>query len=314
MSEEPVRVELGAETNRLLSQTVKEFRRGRQWRIFIRLLLIGLLGTLLFSGIFEQQKSIPQHLRAHAAIIQVNGPIMATASASAENIIASLEQALKSRHVRGIILNINSPGGSPVQADYVYKAIVSARHDHPNIPIIAVCNDMCASAAYFIASGANQIYADEASLVGSIGVLINGFGFVDAMNKLGVERRLLTAGVNKGFLDPFSPLTGDERARAQTLINDIHQQFIQRVVAGRGDRLSRGGDIFSGAVWTGHQAQQLGLIDGFGSAQQVTRSVLKLNSLIDYTVQKHYFDELMRQLSSDFIGPWVEHFRSMHWG
>jgi len=198
----------------------------------------------------------------------------------------------------GVILRINSPGGSPVQSGYVYDEIRRLRKEYPQTPLYAVVGDMCASGGYYIAAAADEIYADKASVVGSIGVLMNGFGFVEAMEKLGVERRLLTAGAHKGFLDPFSPAQPDEIAHIQSLLGDIHEQFIHAVKEGRGDRLQDDPSLFSGLVWTGEQAVKLGLVDGLGSAGHVAREVIGEENIMDFTPRPRYFEKLAANLGA----------------
>ncbi|MEJ2398793.1 MAG: S49 family peptidase [Gammaproteobacteria bacterium] len=216
--------------------------------------------------------------------VDINGVISASSQASADNVIAGLKQAFNDTNTAGVILNINSPGGSPVQAGYIYDEIRRLRKSHPKIKVYAVIADICASGGYFIASSADDIYADKASLVGSIGVIMNGFGFVDTLKKLGIQRRLYTAGKHKGFLDPFSPVKPDEVAHAQAMLDNIHQQFIDAVKAGRGKRLTQNNkNLFSGLIWTGEESLKLGLIDGYGSTRYVAREIIKAPHIVNYT-------------------------------
>jgi protease-4 len=198
------------------------------------------------------------------------------------------------------VININSPGGSPVQADYIYSNIVRLKKKYPNKKLYAVCNDICASAAYYVATAADEIYANPSSIVGSIGVLINGFGFVDTLNKLGIERRLLTAGSEKGFLDPFSPAKPQDNAYAQKMLTIVHQHFIKAVQDGRGTRLKNDPNIFSGLAWTGDQAKDLGLIDGFGSPGFVAREIIRNANIIDYTKKPGLLGSFTKDLSASF--------------
>ena len=236
--------------------------------------------------------------RPHTALININGPIFSSSPTNADSIATSLRAAFKDKHTQGIILRINSPGGSPVQADYVFNEILRLRAKHPKIKVYAVCTDICASGAYYIAAAADDIYANPASLVGSIGVVYNGFGFVDTLQKLGIQRRLITAGAHKGFLDPFSPLKSTEKVFAQNMLNDIHNQFIESVKKGRGKRLIITAETFSGLVWPGNQAKKMGLIDGFASAGSVARDIIKNDNIVDYTVRPNYFERIAKHFGS----------------
>ena len=211
---------------------------------------------------------------------------------NADSVVTGLRKAFKSKQTIGVILRINSPGGSPVQSGYIADEINRLRGLHPDIPVYAVLSDICASGGYYIAANADEIYADKATLVGSIGVVMNGFGFVEAMQDLGVERRLLTAGENKGFLDPFSPLKKDETDHVRTLLSTMHNQFINVVKQGRGDRLKDDPKLFSGLLWTGEQGIELGLVDGLGSSSYVARELLGVDHVVDYTHKEPYFDQL----------------------
>ena len=234
--------------------------------------------------------------KPHTALIEVHGVIADDAEASADNIVSSLRDAFEATHVAGIILRINSPGGSPVQAGYIYDEIKRLRKQYPEKAVYAVITDMCASGGYYIASAADEIYADKASIVGSIGVIMNSFGFVGAMEKLGIERRMLTAGENKGFLDPFSPLKEADVKHVESMLNNIHQQFIDVVKAGRGDRLKSNDELFSGLVWTGEQSVELGLVDGLGSASYVAREIIGQEKIVDYTIKPDPFEQFANRL------------------
>lgn len=221
----------------LLLESIKEQRRRRRWGIFFKSAFLILI--ILFFWLIVGGNSTHKIMRdkAHVALIDINGVIASSTLASADKIVTALRQAFKDKGTKGIILRINSPGGSPVQADYIYHSILQLRKQHPKIKVYAVCSDICASGAYYVAAAANDIYADPASLVGSIGVIMGGFGFVDTMKKIGVSRRVFTAGSNKDFLDPFSPLKRGEKAYAHRILNIVHQQFIHAVEQGRGARL-----------------------------------------------------------------------------
>lgn len=286
----------------LLFATLKEQRARRRWGIFFKSLFF----IFLFSMVYffwsqnEDTFSTPGKSSAHTALVDVSGDIDADSQANADDIVTGLDEAFKDADTKGVILRIDSPGGSPVQASYVYNEIMRQRALHPDIKVYAVCTDMCTSAAYYMASATDQIYANPESLVGSIGALIDGFGFVDSMQKLGVERRLFVSGAHKGFLDPFSPLNPDDAKFAQTMLDQVHQQFISDVMKGRGDRLKVNQDTFSGLAWTGQQALPLGVIDGFGSAGQVARNVIKADDIVDYTVKPNFFDQFAQQIGASF--------------
>ncbi|MGQ3892272.1 S49 family peptidase [Legionella sp. CNM-4043-24] len=234
----------------------------------------------------------------HIGLIDVSGAIFDSQAAGANNFVKSLDNAYKSSGLQALIIRINSPGGSPVQADYMYNALQYYRKTYPAIKVHAVCVDICASAAYYVAAAADDIYANESSLVGSIGVLYNGFGFVDSLQKLGITRRLQTAGVNKGFLDPFSPVEPAQEQLLQVMLDDIHQQFIAKVKLGRGDRLKVDDQTFSGLFWTGTQAKERGLIDGFASTGQLARDVIRLEKMTDYTYKESMFERVSKSIGT----------------
>jgi len=280
---------------------IQEQRRSRRWGIFFKLLtFIYLFGALaLFSPLMDFGKGASRST-SHTALIEVKGMIADTEAASADNIIGSLRAAFKDEKTKGVILRINSPGGSPVQSGYIYDEIRRLRAEKPDIKVYAVITDLGASGAYYIASAADQIYADKASLVGSIGVTAAGFGFVGIMDKLGVERRTYTSGEHKAFLDPFQPPKADETAFWQGVLDTTHKQFIASVKAGRGDRLKdkEHPELFSGLVWTGEQAVGLGLVDGLSSASAVARDVIHEKEIVDYTVQESTFDRFSKKLGA----------------
>jgi protease-4 len=285
---------------KLLFNTLKEQKSRRRWGVFFKLLFALYVFALLW--LVWPTDSIPaaDKEKPHVALVEVHGEISEDTSANADDIIEGLQDAFKDKNTQGVILAINSPGGSPVQANSVYNEIHYLRKKYPDIKVYAVCSDLCASGAYYIAAAADDIYADPSSLVGSIGVLMDGFGFVDTMQKLGVQRRLLTAGQHKGFLDPYSPVKPGEEKYAQAMLESVHQQFIQSVEKGRGDRLKKDPEIFSGLVWTGAQALPLGLIDGFGDTYTVARDVIKNHTIVDYTVTPNLFEKIANRMGASF--------------
>jgi protease IV len=286
----------------LLFATLKEARARRRWGIFFRSLFFIALFLIIYLIMMPDHDGIPTHGKSvsHTALVDVDGVIDSSSDANADDIVTGLDDAFKDPNTKGVILRIDSPGGSPVQASYVYNEVMRLRNVHPNLKVYAVCTDMCTSAAYYMASATDAIYANQSSLVGSIGVLIDGFGFVGSMDKLGIDRRLITSGQHKGFLDPFSPLNQDDEKFAQTMLNQVHQQFISDVTKGRGNRLKINTDTFSGLAWTGQQALGLGIIDGFASAGQVARDVIKADTIIDYTQKPSFFDRFAQKMGASF--------------
>lgn len=266
---------------KLVLATIREQRATRRWRIFFRLAWLLLLGAIVWMA-FSRDMSTAAIATPHTAVVEIKGVIDSDGDASAEVVMAAMRSAFEDSGSKGVVLLINSPGGSPVQAGMINDEITRLKAKH-NKPVYAVVEETCASAAYYIAAATDQIFVDKASIVGSIGVLMDGFGFTGTMEKLGVERRLLTAGENKGFLDPFSPLDDKQRAFAQHMLNEIHTQFIAVVKAGRGSRLADNPDIFSGLFWTGQHAIDLGLADHLGSLDEVARNVVKAEEVVDYT-------------------------------
>ena len=293
-----------AKSWKLLEKTllagVQEQRRSRRWGIFFKSLTFLYLITALF--LFTPLMSFEAASRSenHTALIEVQGMIADNEPASADNIVGSLRAAFEDSKTKGVILRINSPGGSPVQSGYIADEIRRLRAEKPAIKVYAVITDLGASGAYYIASAADQIYADKASLVGSIGVTAAGFGFVGNMDKLGVDRRTYTSGEHKAFLDPFQPQKADETAFWQGVLDTTHRQFIASVKLGRGDRLKdkEHPELFSGLVWTGEQALPLGLIDGLGSASYVARDVIGEKEMVDYTVKESPFDRFSKKLGA----------------
>jgi protease-4 len=275
---------------------LKEQRAARHWRNAIRLLWLGVVVTVLWLS-FARSTGTTHVNQAHTAVVQVHGEIASDADASADWIVGALRDAFADEGSQAVVLLINSPGGSPVQAGIINDEIRRLKDKHQK-PVYAVVEESCASAAYYIAVAADQIYVDKASIVGSIGVLMDGFGFTGLMDKLGVERRLMTAGENKGFLDPFSPQTKTQRAYAQTMLDQIHQQFIQVVREGRGKRLKETPELFSGLFWTGQQAIELGLADALGSLDFVAREVVKAEDVVDYTRHENVAERLAKRFGA----------------
>lgn len=285
---------------KMLNGLFVEQRRARRWGIFFKFLTFAYLFALLGLFMFDSEISPEVTPKEHTAIIELRGAISADDEASADTIIWGLRNAFEAPKAKAVILRINSPGGSPVQSGYIYDEIKRLRIEHPQKPLYAVITDIGASGAYYVAAAADEIYADKASLVGSIGVVAGGFGFVDLMDKVGVERRLYTAGEHKAFLDPFSPSNRSEKEFWQSVLNTTHQQFIDQVKKGRGDRLKDDPKLFSGLVWTGEQALALGLIDGLGSSSYVAREIVQAEKLVDYTPKPEPWQRLIDQLSVSF--------------
>jgi protease IV len=280
----------------VVSELVRERRAERRWRNFWRLVLLSAVAALLYFGFHQGQKAMAPSV-PHTALIEIRGEIAVGAEASAEPLMVALKQAFEDKGAQAVVLRINSPGGSPVQAGLLNDEILRLKALHRK-KVYAVVEEVCASGAYYIAVAADAIYVDKASLVGSIGVLMDGFGFVGLMEKLGIERRLLTAGTNKGMLDPFSPQNDKQRAFAQTMIDQVHQQFIEVVKRGRGDRLKPTPDMFSGLFWNGEQAVQLGLADELGSLEYVAREVVKAAELVDYTPRENLAERLAKRFGA----------------
>lgn len=287
--------------NQAVLEFMKERRYRRYWRWFMRLVILLLVIAALYHLVTYKTEEKLARLKPHVGLIDVSGSIFDAQGSSSENFAKSLSEAYKNGNLKALILRINSPGGSPVQADYMYNSLRYYRGKYPDIKIYAVCVDMCASAAYYVAAAADEIYANPSSMVGSIGVLYNGFGFVEAMHKLGITRRLHTAGNNKGFLDPFSPTTPGQEQALQLMLNDVHQQFIDKVKQGRGERLKIDDLTFSGLFWTGEQAKARGLIDGFASSGQLAREVIQNEHIIDYTRQPTVFERMAKNIGTAMV-------------
>ncbi len=287
--------------NELAKEVLQEQRRSRRWGIFFKMLMALYLFAFLIIYLVGNTETGTFSSDKHTALIEINGVIAADSEARADFVVTGLRKAFKDENTQGVILRINSPGGSPVQAGYINDEIKRLKTEYPEIPVYAVISDICASGGYYIAAAADKIYANKASIVGSIGVVMAGFGFVDAIDKLGVERRLLHAGENKGFLDPFQPLKTDEATHVQGLLNEIHQQFIDVVKAGRGDRLANDDRLFSGLIWSGEESIKLGLVDELASASQVARDVIGAEDIIDYTKHENYLDRFAKQMGSAML-------------
>ena len=285
-----------ATIEKLLFAELRERRAARRWRLLRSLLWMGLVGALVWVLASEQLPSATPS-SAHTAMVAIKGEISDAGEGSAEYILPALRSAMQDKGAQALVLLINSPGGSPVQAGLIHDEIRRLRALHDK-PVYAVVEESCASAAYYIAAGADRIYVDKASLVGSIGVLINGFGFTGTLDKLGVERRLLTAGENKGFLDPFSPQSDAQRAHAQRMLDQIHQQFIGVVRQGRGERLKETPETFSGLFWNGEEAVKMGLADGLGNLDHVARDVIKAEEIIDYTPKENVAERLAKRFGA----------------
>ncbi len=268
--------------NKLAFAAVNEQKRARRWGIFFKSLMFIYLAAILYLYTPDVDMAAVGSGK-HTALIELKGVIAADKEANADDVVAGLRDAFEDKNTAGVILRINSPGGSPVQAGYINDEIGRLRQKYPDTPFYVVIADICASGGYYVASAADKIYADKASIVGSIGVRMDGFGFVGTIKKLGVERRLLTAGKHKGFLDPFQPTQPADIEQVQKLLDDIHQQFIDVVKAGRGDKLKDDPDLFSGYVWTGEQAITMGLVDELGSTSYVAREVIGEETIVDYT-------------------------------
>jgi protease-4 len=285
----------------LAAAALKERRRSRRWGIFFKLLGFAYLTLILLIALDWGGRDGLTTSR-HTALVDVVGVIDPRSDASADRVTEALQNAFKNKNTQGVILRINSPGGSPVQAGIIYDEIRRLRGLYPNVPMYAVVEDICASGGYYIAAAADKIYVDKASIVGSIGVIMDGWGFTGTMEKLGVERRALAAGENKAFLDPFAPLDEKQVKHAQSMLDDIHKQFIDVVKKGRGARLKESSEIFSGLLWTGARSVELGLSDGFGSVDFVAREVIKAEDIFDYTKKQDFTERLAKRFGAAMAG------------
>jgi protease-4 len=284
---------------KLALEALAEQRRGRRWGIFFKLLGFGYLAALLFIALDLGQGDTLGDGEKFTALVNLNGVIKSTGDANAEHVIGALQAAFEDKHTAGVILRINSPGGSPVQSGIINDEMRRLRAKYPAIPLHVVVEDVCASGGYYVAAAADKIFVDKASIVGSIGVLMDGFGFTGTMEKLGVERRLLTAGVSKGFLDPFSPENETDKAHARQMLAEIHQQFIDVVRKGRGKRLKETPEMFSGLMWSGARSIELGLTDGYGTVDSVARDVIKAGDVRDFSIKQNFAERIVKQFGTD---------------
>ena len=284
---------------KLVFATVQERRRARRWSIFFKLgfLTVALLALWAYYD-FNFGSGDVENLGRHTALIEINGEIEAEGSGAADTVIPSLNKAFSDPGSAAVVLRIDSPGGSPVQAGIIVDEIQRLKRGYPDKPLYVVVDEICASGGYYIASAADRIYVNKASIVGSVGVLMDSFGFTGTMDKLGVERRLLTAGENKGFLDPFSPQSEKHREHAQEMLNEIHQQFIAVVRAGRGKRLKETPETFSGLYWTGARAVDMGLADAFGTVDTVARDIVKAEDIVDYTAHEGLPERVLKKFGA----------------
>lgn len=282
----------------LANAGLKEQRRARRWGIFFKLFFVVYLIAFFIALVGSKSSDTLMPTKRHTALVSMVGVIADGEHASANNIVSGLRSAFENEHSAAVILSINSPGGSPVQSAYINSEITRLREMYPEKPLYAVVSDICASGGLYVAVAADKIFANESSIVGSIGVRMDGFGFEEAIEKLGVERRLLTAGEHKALLDPFSPENPVEKKHVQTMLNDIHQDFINVVKKGRGDRLSDDPTLFTGLFWTGRKAMELGLVDGMGSAGYVAREVVGAEDIVDYSYQEDIFQRLAGRIGS----------------
>jgi len=287
---------------------LRERRSERRWRIFFRLAWLGLFVAVAWA-VFAQRANLNAPTGPHTALVDIRGEIGPDSDASADALVSALTTAFEERTATAVVMRINSPGGSPVQAGIVNDEIRRLKALHKK-KIYVVVEEVCASGAYYIAVAADDIYVDKASLVGSIGVLMDGFGFVGLMEKLGIERRLLTAGRNKGMLDPFSPQDEEQQAYARLMIDQVHQQFIKVVRDGRGERLKETPETFSGLFWNGEEAVRQGLVDHFGNLDYVAREVVKAPEVIDYTPKENVAERLFKRLGASIGAGAVQALRS----
>ncbi len=280
--------------------SIAESRRSRRWGIFFKSLTFLYLFVLLALWLNDDLGKGVSTATEYTALVEVSGVIAPDTKASADKVVTGLRNAFEDEKTKGIILRMNTPGGSPVQSRYIYEEITRLRKEHPKIKVYAVIVDICASGGYYIAAAADEIYADKGSLVGSIGVLMNGFGFVDVMQGLGIERRLMTAGENKGIMDPFSPVGDSDKAHIQRLLDQLHTQFIDSVREGRGQRLkvTEYPEMFSGLFWSGEDALKMGLVDGFGSSSYVAREIIGAEEIVDFTLEEDVWDRFAERLGA----------------
>ncbi|HUL95786.1 MAG TPA: S49 family peptidase [Usitatibacter sp.] len=290
-------------------KALDEQRRARQWGALFKLLWFILAFLIIAAWLGWVGRADNDSIATtgkHTALVELEGVIAPDGRASADKIIKGLDRAFRDSNTQGVVLRINSPGGSPVQAGYINDEMKRLRAKYPGTPLYVVVEDLCASGGYYVAAGADRIYVDKASLVGSIGVIISSFGFTGAMDKLGIERRAYTAGENKDLLDPFAPENPAQKAHVQKMLDEIHQQFIKVVREGRGKRLKETPEMFSGLIWTGERSVELGLADGFGSLDSVARDVIKAEKVVDFTPKENVFEQLSGRLGASFGAAFAE--------
>ena len=287
---------------KLALSAVTEQRRTRRWGIFFKSLMFVYLAVILGISLYPtlKQSMGSSDGEGHTAIINITGMIAEGQATNADSVIKSLRNAVKNEETKGIILHANSPGGSPVQSSYIFNEIRKIKAENPEMPIYAVASDICASGCYYIASAADKIFVNPSSLIGSIGVIINGFGFVETMKILGVERRLVTAGAHKALMDPFSPAKAEEQKYMQDVLAQVHQQFIAAVKEGRGDRLKENEEIFSGLVWTGEQGIKIGLADDYGNDDSVATDVIGAKKRVNFTIEERLIDRIAGKMGASF--------------
>lgn len=286
---------------KLAFAAITEQRSARRWGIFFKGLIFIYLTVILGFALYPKMNLEDESEgKGHTAVIDLIGIIAEDQNANAQTIIEGLRAAVKDKNTKGVILHANSPGGSPVQSYDVYNEIFKIKKEHPNIPIYTVVSEMCASGCYYIAAASDKIFVNQASIIGSIGVLMDGFGFVNVMDKLGIERRLLTAGAHKAMLDPFSPVKDNESDYMRGLLNQVHQQFITAVRKGRGDRLKETEDMFSGLVWTGEASLKLGIADGLGNDDYVAKDIIGAKKIVNFTQEELLIDRIAGKLGASF--------------
>ncbi len=282
---------------KLAFEALREQKARRRWGIFFKSLFLGLALFAVYHIVRLDNEEV-ENLGPHTALVEVEGTIDSEGNASAKAIIPALNRAFADEGAVGVVMKMNSPGGSPVQAGLIADEIFRLRKAYPAKKLYVVVEEICASGGYYIAAAADEIYVNKASIVGSIGVLMDGFGFTGLMEKLGVERRLMTAGENKGFMDPFSQQTDKQKEHTQAMLNDIHQQFIDVVRTGRGKRLKETPEMFSGLFWTGNKAVELGLADAYGSVEMVARDVIKAENIYDYTQKEGLPERVLKKFGA----------------
>jgi protease-4 len=283
----------------LLLENLRETRKARRWKAVLRVLTLLVIIAVLFSVFDFHLPGRGMGVEKHTALVTLEGEISSSSMANAMDINSSLVAAFENEHSAGVVLRINSPGGSPVQAGMINDEIYRLRKLYPNKPLYVVVEDICASGGYYVAVAADQILVDKASLVGSIGVIMEGFGFTGLMDKLGVTRRMITAGSNKGMMDPFSKEDPKQVEMVKTMIDEIHQQFIAVVKEGRGSRLKESADLFSGRIWNGEQAVKIGLADGYGTVDTVAREIFKAPDILDYTMKENFAERVAKRFGAE---------------